>query len=86
MYRDFIQNSITLQLKKQLQTKQKHGNNKSGCGQRKYYDTVGEYSIRGEVGGARGVEWVWLASVVVKAQTDREGGNGPKENVDLGNR
>ena len=43
-------------------------------------------SIRGEVGGARGVEWVWLASVVVKAQTDREGGNGPKESVDLGNR
>ena len=43
-------------------------------------------SIRGEVGGARGVEWVWLASVVVKAQTDRGGGNGPKESVDLGNR
>ena len=42
-------------------------------------------SIRGEVGGAR-EEWVWLASVVVKAQTDREGGNGPKESVDLGNR
>ena len=28
---------------------------------------------------------MWLASVVVKAQTDREGGNGPKESVDLGN-
>ena len=41
--------------------------------------------VRGEVGGAR-EEWVWLASVVVKAQTDREGGNGPKESVDLGNR
>ena len=34
------------------------------------------------MGGAR-EEWAWLASVVVKAQTDREGGNGPKENVDF---
>ena len=29
---------------------------------------------------------MWLASAVVKAQTDREGGNGMKKSVDLGNR